>query len=164
MSRNPSTASQHLIANQVYLTPMKPKHYLLSLSAFGLFMMIPVTMAVTGGNVLALLVGWFPPLLLGGAWTLALGKGMDFVLEGRRVTVLFSALCSLGIFAFGVLGGALFNFFLNFRLHGPYGLYDEIFSWFVKPVYWLFLFGLPCALVVGLLFHGGWRLLQREGQ
>lgn len=141
---------------------MKPKHYLLSLAAFGLLMMFPAAGIVTGGNVVALVFSWFPPLLLGGAWTLALGKGMDFVLEGRRVTLLFTVLSSLGIFAFGVMGGAVFNFFLNFRLNGPAGLYDEIFSWFVKPVYWLFLFGLPCALVVGLLFHGGWKLLEKK--
>lgn len=139
---------------------MKPKHYLLSLSAFGLFMMLPVGWIVTRGDVFSLVFHWIFPLMLGGAWTLALGKGMDYVFEGRKLTLLFSVAAALGIFAVGVLGGATFNFFLNANLHGDYRIYSQFFDWFVKPVYWLYLFGLPCALAVGAFSYFTWRLLR----
>jgi hypothetical protein len=140
---------------------MKPKHYLLSLSAFGLLMMFPVAWVVTGESPLGMILSWFPPLLLGGAWTLALGKGMDYVLEGRRLTLVLSLLASMGIFAFGVLGGATFNFLLNANLYDDYRIYSQFFDWFVKPVYWLYLFGLPSSIAVGASFYFIRRFFQK---
>src|SRR3989338_4579708 len=112
---------------------MKPKHYLLSMAALGLLMMIPVAWVVSRGEVLSMMLNWFAPLLVGGAFTVGVAACLDYLLAGRRLTVLFSLASSFGIFALGVAGGATTNFFLYAKLDGNHGLYQEFIDWFVKP-------------------------------
>lgn len=46
------------------------------------------------------------------------------------------------IFVFGSLIGCLANFIINGQL-------QDFFSWFVKPIYWLVVVGLPSSLIIG---------------
>ena len=49
------------------------------------------------------------------------------------------------IFVFGSLIGCWANFVIN-------GQFQDFFSWFLKPVYWLAVVGLPLSLIIGLSY------------
>jgi predicted lysophospholipase L1 biosynthesis ABC-type transport system permease subunit len=130
------------------------------MAALGLVMMIPVALGLGGRSMLELVLVHLPQIIVGCTWALFLGYRLDRLLGARKHTFAITIVSSAMIFVSGALMGSVANLLIASRAFSPTaGLGQEIFDWFVKPIYWLYVFGIPCSLGVGAAYFGIWRIL-----
>lgn len=134
------------------------RHYFLWLAVFGLCLELMVALAIMRSSVFELMMESPVAILVGMVITLALGYFFD---DG----LLFSSdrfrlwLAAPVMFMGGVLLGCLVNVFM---MKSHWVTPQEGFSnYFVKPVWWLNLIGLPMSLLVSHLFSWIWRSLGK---
>lgn len=139
---------------------MMRKNYYLILAALGLFLMIPVAFVLGGRGMMLLFLSYLPQIATGCAWALFIGYRLDRLFLGKTQSLAFTIVSSTCIFASGALIGSTANVLLSSRIFdSPVGIGNEVFDWFVKPIYWLYVIGIPCSLLVGAVYYGIFRLI-----
>lgn len=130
------------------------------LAFFGLVLMVPMAVGLGERSMLDLILAHLPQIIVGCSWALFLGYRLDRLLGPRKHTLALTIVSSALIFVSGALMGSVANLLIASRVFSPTaGLGHEVFDWFVKPIYWLYMFGIPCSLVVGAAYYGIWRII-----
>jgi hypothetical protein len=141
---------------------MKSNYYL-NVTIYGLCLIPFVAIfLIELRNVFGLIGKWnfLLPIVAGYLAALAAAALADFFLQARAFLV--TVLILVGVFLGGAYFGCGVNFLLNGELRTPsFGIYNEAWSWFGKPAYWLTIIGGPCAVFVAISYFAGYRLLVR---
>lgn len=142
------------------------KHYYVLGSTFGLLLVpvVAVSLTVPEYSWLApLLEEWnyVVPIALGYLATLLTARAADHFCPTFYPSLTKTLFILPGTFLSGVFVGCTANLVTNGNIPPPFGWVNEFFDWFVKPAYWLTLFGLPCAIAVGLIYFAAWKIWLR---
>ena len=133
---------------------MKPKYYLYG-TILGLCLIPAVAAYLLGPKELWRILPEpkiFQPLVFGYISALVAGVLADRWFGARGIIA--TVLILMGVYLAGVFLGCVANLFINGEvIRPPFGLREEIWDYFTKPVYWFTVIGTPCALAVAVIHY-----------
>lgn len=126
------------------------KHYFLIGSLIGLVMALIVGYWAMNKSLWAMMFSFekyngFVPIFCGSITILAVAKLCDRKVTSERYW-LRGLLLPVIIFMSGVIVGCLFNI-MNYA--AEYTFASQFYDYVIKPIYWLTVLGLPCAIFLG---------------
>lgn len=126
-------------------------HYYFYGSLIGLVIATITAYAIMGKNFTEMLFsfskynGFIP--LVAGAWSvLIMARWCDKTIQ-RHTLIYKGIIIPIFIFSIGAITGSLINL-MNVSSAQPFT--PQAFDYFVKPIYWLGLIGLPATIIVGI--------------
>lgn len=133
---------------------MKHKFYLIG-TVIGLICVPLVAYAILQNSLSQFFenVRFSAPVGIGYLACLTIARCFDHLRKfKRKPNLLVDPFLFVTIFLFGAAMGSLVNFFMNGDIFSPpFGLLNEAWVWLGKPLYWLTIFGVPCALLIGFI-------------
>lgn len=138
------------------------KNYYLIGCLFGALLTILINIFALKGALFSFVQLSPLPVISGFFVMLALGRLADKNLI--QPTISKTITISVLLFLSGVLAGSFINLCMHSQHNPPYGVRHEIMSWFVTPIYWLVVFGLPYSICVGLGYFMAVRFCLRKSK
>ena len=144
---------------------MSNKRYFFYGTVIGLAM-IPIVAFVLLGNSAVKLFSrpeTLTPVFVGfvSAILFSIIADRKFVIERARFGI--TLLGSICIYTFSILPALLTNLVINANIFSaPTDLMDDFWDYMVKPGFWLYSVGVPCAMAISLGYFVFFRLLERR--
>lgn len=101
----------------------------------------------------------YPITLIGILSTLGMAKFLDT----KQVPVKWTTPAAMIIYLSGIIPAAVINFVLNGLILSSHftGFGNAFFDWFIKPMYWGSVIGIPASLALGSFYQISHLLMKR---
>jgi hypothetical protein len=146
---------------------MKNKFYFIG-TVIGLICVPLVAYAILLDSLLGLFgsVRFSVPIGIGYLACLTIARCFDHMRKfNRKPNLLVDPILFVIIILFGAAMGSLANFFISGDiLSPPFGLLNELWGWFGKPLYGLTIYGAPCAALIGVTHTAVCRCLWAKNR